>query len=71
MLYAMKAYLDNVKIKDPAARGYLEILLLYPAVHAVFLYRIANFLFKRKLFFLARLVSQTARFFTGIEKVIQ
>ncbi len=63
----MKAYIENVKVKDPAARTYLEIILLYPTVHAIVAYRIANWLFKHKLFFLARLVSQTARFFTGIE----
>lgn len=63
----MKAYIENVKVKDPAARTYLEIILLYPTVHAIVAYRISNWLFKHKLFFLARLISQTARFFTGIE----
>lgn len=67
MFKSMKAYLDNVKMKDPAARSYLELLLLYPTVHAVFSYRISHFLYGKKLFFLARLISQLARLFTGIE----
>lgn len=67
MFTAMKGYLDNVKDKDPAARSYMEIILLYPTVNAIVSYRISNFLFKRKFFFLARCISQLARFFTGIE----
>lgn len=63
----MKAYLDNIREKDPAARSYLEVIFLYPTVHAVVAYRIANFLFKRRFFFVSRLISQVARFFTGIE----
>ncbi|GAB6107044.1 serine O-acetyltransferase EpsC [Fusibacter bizertensis] len=61
------AYLRFIKESDPAARSYLEILLLYPSVHAVALYRISNFLYRHKQFFLARFVSQFARFLTGIE----
>ena len=52
---------------DPAARNSLEILLLYPGLHAVLYYRIAHFFYKLRIFFLARLVSQLGRFFTGIE----
>ena len=53
--------------RDPAAKSCLEIILLYPGLHALVYYRIAHALYKMKLFFLARLLSQTARFFTGIE----
>ncbi|MDE6880283.1 MAG: serine O-acetyltransferase [Oscillospiraceae bacterium] len=53
--------------RDPAARGKLEIFLLYGGVHAIIYYRIAHWLYGRRLFFLARLVSQWARFWTGIE----
>lgn len=67
MFKSIKAYLDNVKDKDPAAKSYLEVIFLYPTVHAVGAYRIANFLYRKKWFFLARLISQSARFFTGIE----
>lgn len=53
--------------KDPAAKSFLEILLLYQGLHALVNYRIAHFLYQRHLFFLARLISQLARFATGIE----
>lgn len=53
--------------RDPAARSRLEILLLYPGVHAILLHHVAHFLYKYRLLFLARLVSQLSRFFTGIE----
>ena len=57
----------NIKKKDPAARSILEVLILYPGFHILVFYRLAHFLYKYKLFFLARLVSQIGRFFTGIE----
>ncbi|MDD5238648.1 MAG: serine O-acetyltransferase [Candidatus Omnitrophica bacterium] len=53
--------------KDPAAKSFLEILLLYQGLHALINHRIAHFLYKAHLFFLARLLSQVARFMTGIE----
>lgn len=53
--------------KDPAARSFLEILFLYQGLHALVSYRIGHFLYKTHLFFFARLVSQIARFTTGIE----
>ena len=53
--------------RDPAARGKLEIFLLYPGVHAVLWHRIAHWLYVHKHFFLARWVSQHARRKTGIE----
>ena len=59
--------LNSIKSKDPAARNKLEIFLLYSGFHAVFWYRISHWFYRHKLFFIARLISQTARFFTGIE----
>ena len=67
MIRNIKDYLENVKKNDPAARHALEIILLYPSVHAIISHRIANKLYKYQLFFLARLISQLNRFFTGIE----
>ena len=52
---------------DPAARSAFEVLLLYPSIHALINHRIAHKLYKKKHFFLARLLSQISRFFTGIE----
>lgn len=59
--------LNRILENDPAARSKIEVFLLYPSVHALIAYRISHFFYKHKLFFLARLISQTARFFTGIE----
>lgn len=53
--------------RDPAAKSTLEVVLLYPGFQALFYHRIAHWLFKRRLFFLARFTSQFSRFFTGIE----
>ncbi|SFU47187.1 serine O-acetyltransferase [Clostridium sp. DSM 8431] len=59
--------LNRILENDPAARTKLEVFLLYPSIHALIAYRISHFFYKHKLFFGARLISQTARFFTGIE----
>ena len=53
--------------RDPAARSKLEILLLYAGVHAILYYRLAHWLHRHGLKFLARFLSQWARFWTGIE----
>ena len=53
--------------RDPAARSKLEIFLLYPGVHATLYHRLAHFLYRHHLKFLARAVSQWSRFWTGIE----
>ena len=53
--------------RDPAARGKLEIFLLYAGVHAIICYRFAHWLHRHQLCFLARFVSQWSRFWTGIE----
>ena len=53
--------------RDPAAKNTWEVLLLYPGLHAVIAYRISHFVWLKKIPFLPRLISQTARFLTGIE----
>lgn len=53
--------------RDPAAKSFLEVILLYPGLHALIYYRVAHAFYKMQLFFLARLLSQLGRFFTGIE----
>jgi serine O-acetyltransferase len=52
--------------KDPAARNVLEVLT-YPGLHALWIHRVAHWLWQRRLKLPARLVSQFARFATGIE----
>lgn len=59
--------IEIIKERDPAARSTLEVLLLYSGLHAVIYYRIAHWFYLRKMFFIARFISQTARFLTGIE----
>ena len=61
---------DDVKTtreRDPAARSDLEVFLLYSGVHALMAYRVAHKLHEKKMYLPARAISQTARFFTGIE----
>ena len=53
--------------KDPAARNGLEVLICYPGIWAQILHRPAHFLYNHNLKLLARIISQLARFFTGIE----
>lgn len=67
MIKRVKDYINNIKRKDPAARSTMEIIFLYPTVRATYNYRIAHFLHKRHVYFLARLISQWTRFRTGIE----
>ena len=63
----IKADIAAVKQRDPAAKGDLEILLLYSGVHAILAYRVAHKLYLSKHYFSARCISQLARGITGIE----
>jgi serine O-acetyltransferase len=67
IILQVKSDIKTVKKKDPAARTTLEILLTYSGLHAVLFYRVSHQLYIRKLFTLARIVSQFARLLTGIE----
>jgi serine O-acetyltransferase len=66
MASALIAYLDSIKARDPAPRSRWEILL-YPGVWAVGYHRVAHWLFKGELYFLARLVNHFSRFMTAID----
>ena len=58
----------NIKEKDPACRNVLEAIILYPGFHAILVFhRIAHFFYTKRLYFIARLISQIARHLTGIE----
>jgi serine O-acetyltransferase len=59
--------LEVALLKDPAARNRLEVLLTYPGVHAVWGYRIANFLWRKKLKLISRIYSNWIRMITGVE----
>ncbi|WP_342560051.1 serine O-acetyltransferase [Psychrobacillus sp. FSL W7-1457] len=67
MFERMKEDIEVVFEQDPAATSKLEVILTYAGLHAVWSHRLAHVFYKRKWFFLARLISQISRFFTGIE----
>ena len=67
MLDRVRADIRAIKERDPASRNSFEIVLLYSGLHAIMLHRPAHFLYRHKWFFLARFLSQFARFLTGIE----
>ena len=58
---------DAVRERDPAAKSDLEVLLLYSGVHAILAYRVAHKLYLSEHYLAARVISQVARHFTGIE----
>ena len=63
----MNEYLQSIIDRDPAAKSKLSVILTYPGVKAVFFHRIAHFFCMAKFDLIARIISQTSRFFTGIE----
>jgi serine O-acetyltransferase len=67
MFKSFKEDIDVVFDQDPAARNYVEVILTYSGLHAIWAHRIAHAFFKRKFFFIARVISQVSRFFTGVE----
>ncbi|WP_303968426.1 serine O-acetyltransferase [Sporosarcina ureae] len=67
MFKRMKEDIRCIFDQDPAARSTIEVVLTYSGLHAIWMHRIAHAFYKRNLRFLARVVSQVSRFFTGIE----
>ena len=63
----MTNFLESIKSRDPAAKSILSIILTYPGVKAVFFHKISNFFYIAGFDLIARIISQTSRFFTGIE----
>ena len=63
----IKTDIEAVKARDPAAKSDVEVLFLYSGVHALLAYRVSHKLYVSRHYFSARLVSQVARFLTGIE----
>jgi len=63
----MNDYLESIRRRDPAAKSIVSIILTYPGVKAVFFHQISNFFYKAGFELVARIISQTIRFFTGIE----
>ncbi|SDN92740.1 serine O-acetyltransferase [Alkalicoccus daliensis] len=67
MFQTFKNDVDVVLEQDPAARNRFEVILTYSGVHAIWAHRISHWLWKKKIYFIARFLSQVSRFFTGIE----
>jgi len=67
MFKTLREDIQTVFAKDPAARSVLEAISCYPGLHALWLHRLAHFLWWHKLRFLARFLSHISRFLTGIE----
>ncbi|MGF1587847.1 MAG: serine O-acetyltransferase [Pleurocapsa sp.] len=67
MLSSLVADFRIIFERDPAARNWLEVLVCYPGLQALFLHRWAHWLSKAGIPFFPRLISHLARFFTGIE----
>ncbi|SFJ80962.1 MULTISPECIES: serine O-acetyltransferase [unclassified Bacillus (in: firmicutes)] len=67
MFKRLREDIEVVFEQDPAARSYIEVILTYSGLHAIWAHRIAHAFYKRKFFFFARVISQMSRFFTGIE----
>ena len=67
MFKDLRDTINAYKHRDPAARSSLEILLLYQGVHATIYHRIAHWFYSHEMKFIARVISQWSRFWTGIE----
>jgi len=67
MLRQIKEDVQIALEKDPAARNFLEVMILYPGVHALISYRFAHWLWNLGFYFVARALSQLSRWITGIE----
>jgi serine O-acetyltransferase len=67
MFSRLKEDVHCVFDRDPAARNAFEVITTYPGVHAVLLHRVSHGLWKRHLYWLARVLSTLARWLTGIE----
>ena len=63
----MNEFITSIKKRDPAAKSTISVIFTYPGVKAIFFHRISNFFYLAGFDFIARVISQTIRFFTGIE----
>ena len=67
MFKRVREDINCVFARDPAARNHFDVLTTYPGVHAIIIHRISHILWRKGLKWLARIFSNVARFFTGIE----
>jgi len=67
MFRAIREQIDTIFREDPAAKSVLEIFFCYPGFHAILLHRLAHRLYRGRVPFVPRVISQFSRFLTGIE----
>ncbi|UAW98962.1 serine O-acetyltransferase [Halopseudomonas nanhaiensis] len=67
MFQRMKEDIASVFHRDPAARNTLEVLFCYPGLHAIWIHRLSHWLWLHEARLLARMLSNFARWMTGIE----
>lgn len=67
MFSLIREDIQSVFERDPAARSVIEVLTCYPGLRAIWMHRIAHWLWKRKLRFMARIVSEIGRLINGVE----
>ncbi len=67
ILERVREDIETVFAKDPAAKNVWEVICCYPGLHAIWLHRLAHYLWQHKLLLLGRLVSHVSRWLTGVE----
>ncbi len=67
MFYQIKEDISVVFERDPAARTHWEIITTYPGVHALIIHRLSHWVWRKRLFWIARFISHISRWMTGIE----
>src|SRR6266568_488714 len=67
MFARIREDVNSVLERDPAARSWLEVMLCYPGLWAVWFHRVSHLLWRAKLRLPARMLSQVGRFFTGVD----
>ncbi len=67
MISELKELVSSAREKDPAATNIFEIIITYSGVHAILNHRVANWMYRHRIPFFPRWISQCSRFFTGIE----
>lgn len=67
MLTTIRNDIRSIFDRDPAARSVAEVLLCYPGLHAVWMYRVAHWFWTRRFYLIGRWISHLARWLTGIE----
>jgi serine O-acetyltransferase len=67
MFDQIKEDISVVFERDPAARTHWEIITTYPGVHALIIHRLSHWVWRKRLFWIARFISHITRWLTGIE----